>query len=244
MVNPNYLSILHHFIEPYKQDSNVIGIFLVWSYAYGNPHKNSDLDVYIITQTGHTRTKWTTIKDWLEIEYFINPLSQVQKYLSEWWDKISTAHMLAHGIVLYDNSTEIQKLIDLAQQIRNSPLPNISEIDKELMKYEIDDLMKNLEDSLIVENSINFHITQAYLINKLIQILFQLKQQYLAKKSAPYQEIIAIDKEFWRLLNDIYLQDSLTKKYQSTKKLAEYIEQQLWWPKPSERSITWPCIYN
>ena len=104
--------------------------------------------------------------------------------------------MLAHGIVLYDNSTEIQKLIDLAQHIRNSPLPNISEIDKELMKYEIDDLMKNLEDSLIVEHSINFHITQAYLINKLIQILFRSKQQYLAKKSPPYQEIIAIDKEF------------------------------------------------
>ena len=245
MIHQNYLSILHRFIEPYKQDTNVIGIFLVWSYAYGNPNKNSDIDVYIITDKGDTRTKWTTYRENIEIEYFINPLSQVQSYLllEHSWSNISTTHMLSHGTLLYDTSPEIQKLITQAQDIRKTPIPEVSNTEKELMKYDINDLSQNLEDYFTVENYVNFHITQTHLVNRLISILFKINQRHIAKKHSPYQEIMTLDKEFWDLLNNIYLQSTLHNKYQATKKLAEYIEDKLWWPKTQERSITWPCIY-
>ena len=112
MVN-NWKNVLEKFINEYKDEDFVIGAVLCGSYATGNYTKKSDIDIHIITKEISYKQRGNVIIDGIMIEYFMNPLSEVYKYLENDFKnrrRLADANMYVNGIVLFDKTGEIEKL--------------------------------------------------------------------------------------------------------------------------------------
>ena len=75
--------ILEEFIDKYKDKDYVIGAVLCGSYATGNNTKRSDIDIHIITKNISYKQRGNIIVEGIMIEYFMNPLSEIYKYLED-----------------------------------------------------------------------------------------------------------------------------------------------------------------
>ncbi len=112
---------LNRFIKKYKKQKDVEAILLVGSYAAGNENEYSDIDVYIvINDNANYRIRGNKLVNGYLIEYFINPVKRIKKYLEE--DKRgyggSVANMFINGKVLYDKNNIVPDLIKEAKKYR------------------------------------------------------------------------------------------------------------------------------
>src|SRR3989344_3758665 len=111
VMQEKFQQALQKFVDKHKKNSNVIGIFLTGSFIHSKPDKNSDLDVYVLTKDSKFRERGNTWIDGVEIEYFINPVKQVEQYFKEEGDGgPHTAHMFINSKVLYSKGNELNIL--------------------------------------------------------------------------------------------------------------------------------------
>lgn len=119
---------LNKFIEPYKANPDVEAILLVGSYAVGNQNDKSDIDVYIILNDNvDYQERGNLLIDNYLIEYFMNPIYKVKKYIEE--DERghggAMANMLINGKILYDKNNIVEDLKKIAIEAINQILdPN------------------------------------------------------------------------------------------------------------------------
>lgn len=235
--------VIIEFIEPFKQDKNVVGIILVGSYANGKPDKNSDIDIYIIEEKGAERERGNLFLKGYEMEYFINPIKQVYNYMdTENLDNPSTVHMLATGIILHEKegTQEIKKLVSEAKNKFNTPLPKLQTEEIELKKYNIDDLEKDLEDNLIRNNIIGYKYTASMIQIYCIKTFFRLHNKILPKSKKLDVEINKLDPKF----SDI-VKLTIEKNYSldSMKSLIGHIEDILGGKRTKEWKLRGPVTY-
>ena len=105
--------ILNKFLEEYKNKEYVIGAVLCGSYATGNNTKSSDIDVQIITKEISFKERGNVIIDDMMIEYFMNPLSEIYKYLENDYKnrrRLADANMYVNGKILFDKTGDVEKL--------------------------------------------------------------------------------------------------------------------------------------
>ena len=104
--------VLEKFISKYKDNDDVIGAVLCGSYASVNYTNNSDIDVHIITKDIVFKERGNVIIDGIMVEYFMNPLSEIYKYLESDFKsgRLVDANMFSNGEVLFDKTGEIEKL--------------------------------------------------------------------------------------------------------------------------------------
>jgi predicted nucleotidyltransferase len=140
---------LEKFLQKWENKKGVIGAIVCGSYITGNPSKHSDIDIHIIMDEKATRReKGNEIIDGILIEYFINPISKLHKYIEEDFKKGSrlTAHMLATGKILFDSTGKIQKLKQEGEKCLTKKYTKLSTMQIELLKYHLWDSLDNLEE--------------------------------------------------------------------------------------------------
>lgn len=231
---------LEKFIPDYINNPNVIGIILTGSFIHGDAGPNADLDIYIILEKSSTRTRGNVFIDGQEIEYFINPINQVEQYFKEEYpDKINTAHMFVNCIILYENGPDLKRLINLAEEYINKPLPDLSEFDIYSCRYFLDDLRKDLLDSLDINDKLSFELLSNEVIKELIRYFGKVKKFYPAKPKRLIKQFNQIDKVFSNKFK-LYLEssDHIKQRYLLLNDCIMYVENLIGGPRPDDYYYT------
>jgi len=227
ILKDKYKQVLDKFIMKYKKDDNVIGILVSGSIIHSKPDKNSDLDVHIILNKSTMRERGNTWIDGVEIEYFINPISQINEYFRSEIDKPCTVHMLANSIVLYRRGEIVDKLIHRAKLLMRKKLPKMSKVEIENAKYLVDDLRKDLEDMYIKQDIFSFNFIATKLLDECLNIFYKIKREPLEKTKQIANSIKKIDNKFADLYINSINERKMDERYRSINIVVDYLEKML-----------------
>ncbi len=193
-----------NFVLKTQQDENVIGIVLTGSYIHGTLSANSDLDIMVILDKNcNYRERGNTWIDGIEVEYFMNPPQQIRSYFQKEKNSPHTAHMLAHGQIVYEKTEEIQHLVSEAKTLINKAPSAPTPFQIELGKYHLDDLYKDYLDC--VDNSMPTEQTLLgnELIEKCINLFCLVNKLWRAKQKDIVQQLDSIDPKFLSLVQTV-----------------------------------------
>ena len=234
------------FILPFTQDQNVVGIILTGSYFHSTPDKHSDIDIYIIEKDNSTRERGNTWVNDFEIEYFINPIKQIQRYFKDEDGKSPhTAHMFVNCEVLYQKGEYLEQLQEEAKEYLTKVRPKLTNTEIELLKYGMDDLWKDIQDSLEKEDCMACHLLSAELVNLCIKAFSRLHQFYPDKAKRLELQLKGFDVEFVQYLKLHLNSDSKKSKLSTLRNLKQYTEQLLGGARTKEWFLNSKCtVYS
>jgi len=235
---------LNEFVEEQKKDKNVIGIIVSGSIIHSKPDKNSDLDVFIVTNNNvKTRIRGNTWRNGIEIEYFKNPVKQVREYFKKEIGKKSpcTAHMLANSIILYKKNNQLNKLIKEAKIRIKKQQEKISKFELEQERYFLDDIEKDLEDVYLRKDEFAFEQISAMVLDRALKDLFIIKRTYPEKPKRLLPFLEKLDNKFAELYKQSLLEKDINKKYEKLISLIRYTEKLLGGKRPREWKLKSVC---
>ncbi|MBE6159587.1 MAG: hypothetical protein E7157_00880 [Lactobacillales bacterium] len=166
-------NILNEFIKEYENEEYVIGAVLGGSYATGNNTEKSDIDIHIITKEIGWKERGNKIIDDVMIEYFINPISEIYKYMDDDHNRrkrMSTSSMFGYGKIIFDKTGEIQKLQSKALEYYEMEFSSPEPIEIMFNNYMCWDLMDELKDK--INNKENIELNYYMLLKELISAYF------------------------------------------------------------------------
>ena len=147
----NWEEKLNKFLEDFKYKDDIVGILVCGSYITGNPSSHSDLDVHIIlNEKVDYRERGNKIIEGLLIEYFANPPKQIREYFKEDYKNIRpmSQTQFITGKILLDKTGEVQKLKEEAMKMLDKNYSDLNTGINELSKYEMWDMLDDLQDCL------------------------------------------------------------------------------------------------
>ena len=160
MIPVNVRFTLDDYIQKLKEDPEILGVFLVGSYATGQYSELSDIDIKIILKpTIQKHYKGVKIEDGFHISYSAYSVMEAYDYFYSQLRSYSKfqARMLSQGIILYDATGEMKHLQAEANLVIQLPFvkPALSSLQLEaysLWKY---------KDALI-RNELEIHTLKTY----------------------------------------------------------------------------------
>lgn len=227
IIEKKYKEALDIFVEKHKKNINVIAILVSGSIIHSKPDKNSDLDVHIILRESASRERGNTWINGVEVEYFINPINQIEHYFKTEINAPHTAHMLANSLVLYKKDNTIDRLICRAKIAMSKKLPKMSKVGIENAKYHIDDIRKDLEDVYLKEDLFAFNLTFNRLLSECLKIFYEIKQEPIEKSKRIESSIEKIDDKFKNIFVKANTEIDMVKKYDLANAVVEYTEKLL-----------------
>ena len=169
------------FLSRYINEEYFLGAILTGSYATGNNHADSDIDLFIITKDSTDwRERGNKLVDGFMIEYFINPVRQIVNELDTSFDynNIATTLMFAGSEILYDTDGIVKSLVERAKADLNKEIAPVSTYSWNMNCYNVwhsfYELTAKYNRQLDIEFSYNIYInniTRAYLQNKQMPLL-------------------------------------------------------------------------
>lgn len=164
---------LNFFLEEYKTDEKIIGAILGGSYANGNYTDSSDIDISIITSDDNYKKRGNIIIDGIMIEYFINPISELVKYMEDDYinrRRLSTSNLIGNGLIIFDKENKMQELQSLALSYykKDFPLPN--EASLKCKKYACWDAFDELKNKF--KNNESYNLNYFVLLQDLIDCYY------------------------------------------------------------------------
>ncbi len=188
----------------FSKKKEVVGILVAGSYVSKTLSKNSDLDLFMVTTETGWREKGVKCFNGVEVEYFLQPIKQVEKYFEFESEnsKRTTLSMFSNGKVLYDPNLTMRKLVTKAKKLSDKALPKLQKARIDSIKYFVQDDLKDLED-VVAENDMDrAELIKAKLLTDLIESYFLLKHMSVPKQKHILKVIS--DKKFKQVLS-IYL---------------------------------------
>ena len=228
----NWKDVLEKFISEYKNKDYVIGAILCGSYATGNYTKRSDIDVHIITKDISYKQRGNVIIDGIMIEYFMNPLSEVYKYLENDFKnrrRLADANMYVNGVVLFDKTGDIEKLREDSKKYYELEFDAPDKNTVMCNNYACWDLMDEINDKMDNNEEYNFLywmlfkelISNYYYKNKISTVPFtKLEKIY---RNMDYREKYHLKNMPPQEFIDLVISVFDNKSYDSLKKLYEYV---------------------
>lgn len=238
-------NVLKKFVAKWKDHEDLAGILLCGSYIHGDAGKNADLDIHIVlTKTDNWRKRGNIVEEGIEVEYFINPVKQIEQYFkSEYPNGKNTADMFVNSIILENKSPEFEILLSLASEYMNKELPNLSDDDIYSFKYILDDLRKDLDDTVNIDDEIAFYLIFNTIINECLTIFAKVNKIYLNKSKRLIKTLEKNNKckIFTSLLKNAIKANisinTLEKKYKIIIELINYCESLIGGARPDEYSF-------
>jgi len=119
----------NEFINTCAFKDDIEAVFLTGSHASGNHDAYSDIDLYILLRddVDYRERGNKRINGYL-IEYFANPLRQIERYIEQSHKDIRPIEirMVLSGKVIYDINKRAQQLIDYCTAQQQVPYPDMS----------------------------------------------------------------------------------------------------------------------
>jgi|GEM_PF-3942082 len=234
-----YLQAAHQFVEKIKDSGDIIGIIIAGGFLNHVIHKNSDVDIFVILK--EDCYYWEKGTDWIndvEIEYLMYPPHLIRKQFEREIRRPISASMLAHGILAFQRSDEVTKIIEIAKLHLKAKLPTMGKTAMEIAKHKLADRYKDLEDLVLVGERLPAQLIKNDLIQYCIDLFIKIHQL----KKEKFKRIIAlidpVDQQFTRLLEACV--SSEIDDLETARNLKSYIEQLLGGPNPEN----WKIVSN
>ena len=234
------LKCLKEFIQDYISDPNVVGIILTGSFVHGDPGPRADLDIHIVLKESNNRDRGNIFIDGHEIEYFVNPVNQIERYFEkEFPNDISTAHMFGNSIVLFEKGPDLQRLINIAKHYLRKARPDMTSYDIYFCRYELDDYRKDILDALDENDKFTFELISIQIIRAIIHYFGRYKNFYPGKPKRLLKQLQEIDKTFANILKG-YLEynGTIVERYKLLDECISYIESFYGGSRPDEYNLT------
>lgn len=232
----NYEKALNKFLKELRKEPWYEGTILTGSYAVGNNDQNSDVDIFIVTSNNlDWRERGNKLVDGFLIEYFMNPVFQIEKYFDREKNSVQchTIRMFENGKIIDDQNGEVKNLQDLAIKLSKNQKFEVSDYDFNMSLYshwdkfdELDSKYKKGENIdlmyyIYLQSAFNCYCecskTGGFPLAKLERVLSDenYRKNYNIKKMP--------EKKFLELLKNCLTAKEREEKYQNAKKLYEFI---------------------
>ena len=169
----NWEKVLDEFLSDYKNNEKIIGAILGGSYATGNYNDSSDIDISIITSDDSYNKRGNVIIDGIMIEYFINPISELRKYMEDdFYNKhrLSTANLIGNGKIIFARNNSIENLQKEALSYYDKEFLAPDETRIKCKKYACWDAYDELKDK--VKNNESFNLNYFVVLQNLIDCYY------------------------------------------------------------------------
>lgn len=163
------------FLSRFENEKYFAGAVLSGSYAVGNYDEFSDIDIFIVTDDSQDwRERGNLRIDGFLIEYFINPVRQIKRYLEEEFAlrQLCTANILAAGKILCDKNGEVLRLKNLAQTYLEKDFSAALSMPLSLKCYYLWDDLDSLKSA--VERGANINLLYYLALERLIKTYFEI----------------------------------------------------------------------
>jgi hypothetical protein len=219
--------------------SDLHGLLLGGSVAYGIACPRSDLDIYVITRLPW-RQRRTIIIDAVEVELFINPVHQIRQEFQD-IDHPATFGMFANGRVLYDADGVMAALVHEAKQIWQQPRPEVRPEALSLLRYVPTDLLKDAQDLAEIDETAADYLLHLTL-QATLDAYYKLQRRWAIKPKHQLRDLAQHDPALAQQVRSI-LSDKRSV-HQRCHLLAELVEQVLApsgprWVPGRNRTDTW-----
>ena len=221
----------------------VFGSVLCEEYFY----ERSDIDLYIVIKNNGKRYRGIMIIDDREVEYFVNPIEQLNddfenaikipasaqnRSVSGQAGMMSSSqmtilNMLVDGELLQDKDGQVAELQKKAQDIVNVDGEKMSNYQIHMAKYFINDYVNDLKDSYDNKEDFAWQRNVDLLLNYLVETVCAFHQMHITKEKYQKEELGKVDKEFVTLYEKIANTNFKKEKQESIQKLAQYVIEKL-----------------
>ena len=124
------------FIDACEFREHIEAALITGSYAVGNQHARSDVDVYLVLSDGvNWRERGNRRVGGFLIEYFANPVRRLVREIAE--GSNATINMIRQSKVLFDNTGVTKRLLSLCE--KEPEIPELSKGDALMQQYFIFD---------------------------------------------------------------------------------------------------------
>lgn len=175
---------LEEAVSYFKAKEGIVGILVSGSYVSNTLSKNSDLDLFIVTEETGWREKGVKYFNGVEVEYFLQPHKQVEKYfaMESEGNKRTTLSLFKKGKILYDPKSKMSTLVAKAKKLADKALPKLPKPRIDSIKYFIQDDLKDLEDVVSEGDTARARLIEAKLVSDIIDSYFLLIGQSVPKQ--------------------------------------------------------------
>ena len=191
---------LSEALKYFKKKKNILGILVSGSYVNGNLSKNSDIDLFVIMQDIKWREKGIKYFNDVEVEYFLQPYSQILKYFERESNspRRTTISVFSSGKILFDPQNKVGELVRIAKKLSHKKLPSVPKARTDLIKYFVEDDLKDLSDATVNKNTASDNLIINSLFHDVLENYFLLGRFPQPKSKYLLSEIK--DKEFAKRL--------------------------------------------
>ena len=234
---------LSEALDHFKNKKNVLGILVGGSYVNGTLSKNSDIDLFIVTENVKWREKGVKFFNGVEVEYFLQPYNQVLKYFEMESESLkrTTVSLFSSGKILFDPQNKVKELVQFAKKISSKKLPKVPKPKINLIKYFVEDDLKDLSDATEDKNLKLANLIINSLFNNIIENYFLLERTPLPKSKHLLKEIK--DKKFKNKVSTFLKSNSTETRTNSINKLSKHFLEKYGGKLPKEHKFRHKTTY-
>ncbi len=227
MIDKKVFEAVKKFAAKYTKPPHVLAVILSGSHHHDKPDKNSDLDVYIVLDKGKFRERGNTFVNGYEVEYFVNPLKQVEKYLKDEANphvNPCTAHMFSNCQVIYQKGKTLDRLRKTAEKLIKKEHAKLKKTEVEMAKYALDDLRKDLDDVFTRMDDFSIMAVSNQILEQCLETFFRIKRTSRDKPKRLQAQLKKLDKKFEKLYTDAKLEPNINRRIKKLNSLIDYVE--------------------
>lgn len=199
---------------------DVLGIIASGTIIRGNPHPNSDLDLYVI----HAQPQRQRLQRWFEgvpAEIFVNPPHIVETYFKA--ERASgrpiTAHMLMTGTVILDRDPVVERLRMRAQEVFNLP-PDPPAEQLVLHRYLSASRFEDAQD-VAAQDPLSARLILGQAVYGMLHYRFWAANRYLPRDKDLLAALDALDSDLGALARAFYGASTLAEELALADQIAD-----------------------
>lgn len=225
-------------ISQYSHDKNVLGIMLCGSVARNKSDQHSDIDIYILLKEKGKLARKNFIDNGIRVDIIFNSIFEANNYLTE--EKTSfrkmTSHLLAHGVILFQRTTEL-KIMQLTANKNLNLKIKLSKEEILMHKYSIDDFWGEVQRDLKNNDYLAFGLDSHLLLSNILELFLKLHGCFSPQPNEMKLTLYQLDTKFSQQIENFYVTFIPKKKVIILSKLIKYIYEQSGGPLPDRWTL-------
>jgi hypothetical protein len=239
------LAIVELVVRRLRSDfgPDLIGVLAGGSRLCGEGDAHSDLDIVVVIGRPQRR-RWNIVMAGVEIEMFINPRFQMQRYFED--ERRSgrgqMPHLCATGRIVFDPQGTMAAIQAEAHSIWEAGPPPLSEQDRWQFRYHTADSLRDIEDVRASdEDRAVFLIAQ--LLSRLIDQHYRISGRWLHKPKRVMNDLARWDVAASRLVRQACQGSAaISVRCTAVRALADHVLAPLGGVMPTEWGTDWESL--
>ena len=196
---------------------DLLGVLATGSRIHGTPGPTSDLDVHVVIDQPR-RQRRNIVLDGVEIEMFINPPFQIQRYMSAGGNDI---HMFAFGRAIYDPQGLIGQIQNQARALWQAGPPALADSARWMPRYFAADMLRDLTD--LGEDEAAASLQIARIVDQLIDAHCRLNRRWPSKPKRRLAELATWAPDLAQLASATQTASTLAARRAAVQQMADLV---------------------